>query len=52
MIILCREKFGLHSVDFEDPERPRTAKASAAFISKIAADNGFVQGNRAVGSNP
>jgi len=36
------EKFGLHSVDFDDPARPRRPKASAGFISKIAADNGFV----------
>ena len=37
------EKFGLHSVDFEDPMRPRTPKASSAFIAKIASDNGFVE---------
>ncbi len=37
-----REKFGLHYVDFNDPERPRTPKASAAFYNKLAVDNGFV----------
>ena len=26
IILKCREKFGLHSVDFNDPGRPRTPK--------------------------
>ncbi|CAG0915976.1 unnamed protein product [Notodromas monacha] len=34
-------KFGLHHVNFSDPERPRTAKASAKFYKQIIADNGF-----------
>ncbi|ELU13710.1 hypothetical protein CAPTEDRAFT_98427 [Capitella teleta] len=34
-------RFGLHHVDFEDPERPRTPKASAEFIRQLVADNGF-----------
>lgn len=29
-------KFGIHRVDFNDTSRPRTAKASAAFYSKVA----------------
>ncbi|ELU13711.1 hypothetical protein CAPTEDRAFT_98416 [Capitella teleta] len=34
-------RFGLHHVDFEDPARPRTPKASAEFIRQLVADNGF-----------
>lgn len=34
-------KFGLYYVNFNDPERPRTAKHSASVYSKIVADNGF-----------
>lgn len=37
------QKFGTHSVDFNDPERPRTPKASAVFLHQLAADNGFVE---------
>ena len=36
------ERFGLHYVDFDDPERPRIPKASALYYTKIITDNGFV----------
>lgn len=29
-------KFGLYNVDFEDPERPRTIKASGKYYKKVA----------------
>ncbi|XP_059474929.1 lactase/phlorizin hydrolase-like [Neocloeon triangulifer] len=35
------QKFGLYSVDFNDPNRPRTRKLSAATYAQIIADNGF-----------
>ena len=35
------EKFGLHLVDFEDPERKRTPKESVYYYSQIIQDNGF-----------
>ncbi|XP_035707284.1 myrosinase 1 [Folsomia candida] len=35
------ERFGTHSVNFSDPNRPRTPKASAALLQQIFADNGF-----------
>lgn len=35
------EHFGLHQVDFNDPKRKRTPKASAAFYAKVIKDNGF-----------
>jgi len=35
------QRFGAHWVDFEDPERPRTPKASVAALRQIYADNGF-----------
>ncbi|KAK3085076.1 hypothetical protein FSP39_023890 [Pinctada imbricata] len=37
------ERFGLHYVDFTDPNRPRTPKASARYYKKLIADNGFVR---------
>ena len=36
-------KFGVHYVDFTDPERPRTPKASAAYLKEIISNNGFVE---------
>ena len=36
------ERFGLHYVDFQDPKRPRTPKASARYYSKLITDNGFI----------
>ena len=38
-----REKFGLHHVDFNDPERPRTPKESSKFFKYLAMNNGFVE---------
>jgi len=35
------ERFGVHSVNMSDPARPRAAKASAATLTQIFADNGF-----------
>lgn len=35
------ERFGLHYVDFDDPDRPRTPKASAAAFTAIIEANGF-----------
>jgi len=37
------EKFGLHSVDMNSPDRTRTAKESSKYYGKIAAANGFVE---------
>ncbi|XP_068894407.1 myrosinase 1-like [Tenebrio molitor] len=31
------ERFGMYSVDFEDPDRPRTPKASAAYYKQVIA---------------
>ena len=42
---MFREKFGLHSVDFDDPSRPRTPKASSQFLKEIVTNNGFVEKN-------
>ena len=36
------ERFGIHHVDFNDPERKRTPKASASYYAKIIKDNGFL----------
>jgi len=35
------EHFGLHRVDFTDPGRPRTPKASAQFYAELIKQNGF-----------
>jgi len=37
------EQFGLHHVDFEDPERPRTSKMSSLFYKNLVANNGFAE---------
>ncbi|KAI2660870.1 Lactase-phlorizin hydrolase [Labeo rohita] len=34
---------GLHFVDFKDPDRPRTPKASAYYYSKLIERNGFAE---------
>ena len=36
------ERFGIHHVDFNDPERKRTPKASASYYAKVIKDNGFL----------
>ena len=33
--------FGLHSVNFADPNRPRTPKRSAHYYYQVMKDNGF-----------
>lgn len=38
------ERFGLHYVNFDDPDRPRTPKTSAYFYSKVIERNGFPEG--------
>lgn len=43
------ERFGLHYVDFSDPKRPRTPKASANAYAQIVADNGFNSGSTVTG---
>ena len=35
------ERFGLYHVDFNDPERTRSAKNSARTYAQIVKDNGF-----------
>jgi len=34
-------KYGLYQVDFSDPTRARTPKASVAFYRKLITDNGW-----------
>ena len=46
------EKFGLHYVDFDDPERPRTPKASARYYAQLIRDNGFVERKLNVTTEP
>lgn len=36
-----RIRFGIHSVDFDDPNRPRTPKRSAQVYKEIIHNNGF-----------
>lgn len=35
------ERFGLHYVNFSDPERPRTPKLSASFYRELILNNGY-----------
>ena len=35
------ERFGIHRVNFSDPERKRVPKQSSKVYAKIVADNGF-----------
>ncbi|XP_077065620.1 lactase/phlorizin hydrolase-like [Siphateles boraxobius] len=37
------QRFGLHYVNFEDPDRPRIPKASAYYYSKVIEHNGFAE---------
>lgn len=37
------EKFGIHRVDFNDPQRNRTAKASADWFKKLIQNNGLYE---------
>lgn len=37
------ERFGLHYVNFSDPARPRTPKASARYYTSIIENNGFTK---------
>lgn len=46
------ERFGLHYVDFNDPERPRIPKASALYYKKIITDNGFVKEDTTTSPSP
>lgn len=36
------EHFGLHYVNFSDPERPRTPKLSAKYYTSVIINNGFL----------
>lgn len=36
-------KFGLYHVDFTDPKRQRTPKASSRYYRKLIEDNGFLR---------
>lgn len=38
------ERYGLHYVNFSDPARPRTPKASAIWYRGLISDNGFKHG--------
>ncbi|CAL1538498.1 unnamed protein product [Lymnaea stagnalis] len=46
------EKFGLYHVDFNDPNRTRTPKASAQFFSNLIRDNGFKRGYSGQAAQP
>ena len=35
------EKFGVHSVNFKDPSRPRTPKKSAGWFKNVIKNNGI-----------
>jgi beta-glucosidase len=40
-------RFGLYAVDFDDPERPRTRRASAEVFARIARANALTDEARA-----
>ncbi|XP_071507382.1 lactase/phlorizin hydrolase-like [Diadema antillarum] len=40
------ERFGMHYIDFSDPDLTRQAKQSAVMYSEIVAQNGFVRENQ------
>lgn len=43
------ERFGIHYVNFSDPSRPRTPKASARFYQQLIRENGFKHGYTGIG---
>lgn len=43
------ERFGIHYVNFSDPSKPRTPKASARFYQQLIRENGFKHGYTATG---
>ena len=43
LVPIYREKFGLHRVDFDDPSRKRTPKASAKYFKDLVSNNGFIR---------
>lgn len=45
------EHFGLYHVNFSDPDRKRTPKASAAFFTSIIENNGFPRAALTVASS-
>ena len=45
-------KFGIHYVDFNDPNRPRTPKESSVYLSELAAANGFVESQDPCSNGP
>uniref|UniRef100_A0A8C6XYL9 Lactase n=1 Tax=Naja naja TaxID=35670 RepID=A0A8C6XYL9_NAJNA len=46
------QKFGLHNVNFEDPNRQRTPRKSAYFFSAVIENNGFPNANTIKHSQP
>ena len=42
-LINNRERFGLHLVDFDDPDIPRIPKESSKYFKQIVENNGFIQ---------
>ncbi|XP_050929059.1 LOW QUALITY PROTEIN: lactase/phlorizin hydrolase [Lates calcarifer] len=42
------ERFGLHHVNFDLPDRPRTPKQSAYFYSQVIEKNGFASKNQVI----
>ena len=46
------EKFGLHSVDFNDPDRPRTPKESSKYLKSLVLANGFVESDGPCSNGP
>ncbi|KAM9804518.1 lactase/phlorizin hydrolase-like [Neosynchiropus ocellatus] len=46
------ERFGLHHVNFDDPDRPRTPKQSAYSYSEIIQQNGFKPARDGVSNAP
>ena len=44
------ERFGMHYIDFQDPDRTRIQKASARFYAGVVANNGFFEGSATEGT--